>query len=487
MNRLFPRRRWLRLLPSLLMCGLIRTVNVAGAAAPSEEAHPWLFPEPLRSDALFAEGYAAPWLSPSSAWVSADGKRVAFFTREPASAEGISRALVIKDVDKDEVISERTLFTEEESLRYGGALTRLAKSRAQDILTANPQDRWVPLAHQDLSDHEREFFSDACFEKQLHPKRSTLVGSLKITYQEPRVQIWRRGKKLLDRQTPSWRVKQDPCPHASPSWLNRVFGDAIRGVVLLELGFCGVDLCPEPATAFHVLRVPPEQPREATPSDPRPLAAPTGPFVHHETARDVWKSLYVTGFPAISKDGSQVALAEREESESSTPNLRLTIRQAQTPEVLWRHSLLDSGESATAKRAAPQQKRQLDQKVLERIRSANERLRGTEWLFMEEKAVRPVAPERCPVGPQTLKLKEAEMTFQQGHIILKRHDKGEPLKLSVSVGSTENKACNMLQRAFIDAAYANSSENTVILRLSTCVDDECPQRTNVDYVFQLPE
>ena len=195
-------------------------------------------------------------MNAGKAWVSTDGQQVAFVRQEPSSAEGISRTVIIKDVYTDAVVFQKTLFSEEESLQHHDDLEELARSRAHELLAARPQDRWVPLDHEDLSSHEREFFSDACFEKQLHPKRTARLGAVRVTYQEPHLQVWNQDKTVLKRQVLAWRVTQQGCPHASPSWLKRVFVDSTRGVVLLELGFCGTDLCPEPATAFHALRLP---------------------------------------------------------------------------------------------------------------------------------------------------------------------------------------------------------------------------------------
>jgi|GEM_PF-4064860 len=489
MNKPLTARRALRLICTLSTFFLVNAELVVEAAAPSSRPDPWVFSNPLRSEALFAAGYAAPWLNAGSAWVSTDGKQVAFFTREPSSAEGISRTLVVKDVDTDTVVFTKTLFSEEESRKHGTALERLARSRAQEVLAARPQDRWVPLAHQDLSSHEREFFSDACFEKQLHPKRSATLETLKVTYQEPRVQFWRRGKKVLDRKVPSWRFQREQCPHASPSWLNRVFSSHVHGVVLLELGFCGTDLCPEPATVFHTLRIPGEKPRTAEPSKPQATEPPRTPSAHYETAGEVRQTLYVTGFPAIAVDHSQVALAEvLADGERGDPNLLITIRRPQTNEVLWKHALLEAGENASVKKAAPPLRQELDQKVLERIHVANERLRGTRWLPLEEKAIQPVVLGQCPVEAQTLRLGGREMTFHQGHLTLKRDGTSPPVAMSVpALDSSANETCDTLRRTFIDAAYTDLSQKTLVLRLATCVDDACPKQVGGYHIIQLPE
>ncbi|MFY0582805.1 hypothetical protein ACN28S_58645 [Cystobacter fuscus] len=481
-------RQALRFLCTLSAFALVPGGLAADAVEPSSRPRPWVFSDPLRSEALFASGYAAPWLSAESAWVSSDGKRVAFFTREPSSAEGISRTLVVKDVDTDAVVFEKTLFSEEESLQHGIALERLARSRAREALAALPRNQWAPLAHLDLSSHEREFFSDACFEKQLHPKRSAALEALKVTYQEPRVQIWRRGKSVLDRKFPSWRLKQEQCPHASPSWLNRVFSSQLQGVVLLELGFCGSDLCSEPATTFHALRIPSGK-RQAA-GNAQVTEALQVPSVHYETEGDVWRTLYVTGFPAISADNSQVLLAEvLPDGEHGAPNLLLTIRRPQTNEVLWRYSLLEAEESASVRKAAPPLREALDQKVMERIRVANEQLRGTQWVPLVEQAIQPVVLGHCPVDTvQTLRLGGMEMTFHQGRIILKRDGEDPPVERSVpALDSSEKGTCATARSTFLDTAYVAPNQKTVVLRLATCVDDSCPKQGGGYFILQLPE
>lgn len=448
---------------------------------------PWIFPDPLRSDALFASGYAAPWFSTASAWVSSDGTHVAFFVREPSSAEGISRTLVIKEVDTDTAVFEKTLFSEEESLQQGAALDRLARSRAREALAAWPRGQWVPLAQQDLSSHEREFFSDACYQKQLHPKRTAALESLKITYQEPRIQVWRRGKKLLDRRTPDWKLKQDSCPHASPSWLNRAFTSTTQGVVLLELGFCGMDLCPEPSTAFHTLRI---SPATKVPLEAQMPTTPGDPAVRYETEGDAWRTLYVTGLPASTEDGEFVALAEtRPDGERGEPNLRLSVRRARTNEEQWTKTLLDAAESASARKAAPTQRQELHQTVLERIRQANDYLRGQHWVPLVEHSLQPIFQGSCPVeARQTFRVDALAGSFQQGQLTFKR---GETAFSSEHIPSDwrpagSDAACTTEMRTFIDAVYETPRQDTVLLRLSSCTDATCPNPLRGYHLFQTP-
>lgn len=453
----------------LLLCPGLATAE----EAPRPE--PWLFTHPLRAEALFASGYAAPWLSATSAWVSRDGKRVAFFTHEPASAEGISRTLVVKEVDTDAVVFEKALFSEQESLQWGSALTRLARARAAEALTSLAADPWLPMTHQELPAHEREFFSDACFEKQLHPRRSVSVDELRITYQEPRTQVWRRGKKVLDRRAPSWRVHQERSPHASPSWLNRVFVHRESGVVLLELAFCGVDLHPEPAPVLHALRIPGGKPRTEPP--PMPPTIPGPPTVHYETGEDITRTLYVTGFPALHEFSSRVVIAEvLPDGERGAPNLHLALL-APHNEVLWRLTLLDAEESASVAKAPPARRQELDKTVLERIRLANARLQGVEWEPLEERLASPIARERCPLeSDQAVNSDDLHLTFHQGEVIWTRGGSRYILEVTLPASASPASAsCGTERRTFLDTVYANPRQTTVVLHLGTCVDDRCPE------------
>jgi hypothetical protein len=490
-----PMHRW-KLGLACVLAGLLLTSNslsaeaaaTPAAAAPSGEAPlqpaPWVFSHPLRADVLFAAGYSAPWLNVQSAWVSSDGKRVAFFTRESSAAENISRTLLVKDVDTDAVVFEKVLFSEEESLQHSGSnLERLARARAREALSQLEQYQWKPLVHYELPSHEREFFSDYCFEKQLRPKRSVSLGDLKITYQEPRVQLWRRGKKVLDRRVSSWRVRQKGCTQASPSWLNRVFASREQGVVLLELGFCGMDLCSEPPAAFHALRIPSDKPRVES----APLSRAGVPSLGYETEGSVARTLYVTGLPAISEDGSLIALAEVfTDGQRGDPNLLLTVRRPQTNEIVGRFPVLEPGEVSAVKKSRPQSQ-ELDRKVLERIRQANDYLGQTQWKPLVEQPIQPMVTGSCQQGPtQKLHLPELELTFSQGHLVLKQGAGGPPIDLTLpGKGSTAVPACLAASRSFIDAVYVDEPRRVVLLRLTTCSDEACPEQDGWYHAVEL--
>jgi hypothetical protein len=462
------------------------------AAAISGEAPPrpasWVFSHPLKADALFAAGYAAPWMSAQGAWLSSDGKSVAFFTREPSSAEGLSRTLLVKNVDTDAVVFEKVLFSEEESLQHGGPdLERLARARVGEALARLEQYQWKPLVRHELPSHEREFFSDYCFEKQLRPNRSVSLGDLKIAYQEPRVRIWRRGKKVLDRRVSSWRVRQEGCKQASPSWLNGVFVNREQGVVLFELGFCGVDLCSEPPAAFHVLRIPGDKPRAGSPAPGQVETPARVPFIGYETESAVSQTLYVTGLPATSEDGSLVLLGEvLADGERGDPNLLLMVRRSQSNEVIWRFPVLEPGEVSAVKKSLPLSQ-ELDRKVLERLRQVKDYLGGTQWVPLVEQPVQPVVTESCQQGPaQKLRLPELEVTFRQGHLVLNPGGGRPSIDMNLpGDGSPAEAACKAASRTFIDAAYVDQPRGVILLRLTTCGDESCPEQDGWYHAIKL--
>jgi hypothetical protein len=461
---------------SCLVCALVALFPAAAADEPNEAQPlpvPLVFPEPLQTRAVLAAGYGEPARLASGAWISSDGKSVAFFTQQSSARELSARSLVVKDVDSNAVIYEKVLFAEEESAELSGPdLERLVRARAWEARSYLRQSKWKPLPYQELPHSETEFMSDACFSKQLRPKRTMSVGDLKISYQEPRVQIWRRGKRVLDRRFPSWRVKWEFCEKANPSWLQGAFVSHEQGVVLLELNFCGVDLCPEPPLAFHVLRLPRTTPRAEVPPTGQVATLPTAPFVGYEQEGYVKQSLYALNFPAISEDGTLVALAEVSEGgKRREPNLLLTVRRVQTQELVWKLPVLES-------------RQQEEAEVLRRIHEANAWLGKTSWVPLEEQPLQPMVTASCQEAPaQELKLPALDLTFHQGHLVLKRGEGTAPLELSLA--SPAGEACQAASRTFLDAVYVDRPRGVALLRLSTCHSESCPRQDTWYHALSL--
>jgi hypothetical protein len=481
-----PHRKRPGLACALAVVLLLASSSSAAKAASPKAAVPRPAPvtpaSPVRNDVLFAAGFDAPWWLPRYAWISSDGKNVAFFTREASDDESISRTLVVKDVDTDAVVFEKLFFStgeSEESLQRGiRELVHLARTRTWETLPYMDQHQWMPLTRHELPESETEFLSDYCFMSQMRPKRSVSAGDLKISYQEPRVQIARRGRKVLDRRFPDWRVRQELCEHPNPSWLKSVFVSREHGVVLLELGFCGMDLCSEPAEVFHALRIPKDKPRGAGNPPVQAGAQARVPLIGYKTEGAARKSLYATGLPAVSQDGTSVALAEAFANEHGDPNLLLTVRRPRTQELVWSFPVLAPGE-VSATRGSPPREQELEGKLLERIRQANEHLGKTPWVPLAEQPIHPLVTEHCQQAPlQKLRLPELELTFNQGHLVIVKQGEDAPfvdLKLARE-GAREEEPCQASSRLFLDAAYADVARGVILLRLTECGDEVCEER-----------
>jgi len=448
---------------------------VPGEAPPPPT--PVVVPTLLQSRVLWAGGYGELTRPGRGAWVSSDGKSVAFLTRESRESEEAARALVVKDVDTNAIRFQQLLYSEEESAqRSRPELERLGRSRAWEALASLGQREWKPLPYQENPRSENEFTSDGCYSAQLRPKRSVSLEGVKITYQEPQVRIWNRGKKVLDRRFASWRVREKHCEGGNPSWLQGAFVSREHGVVLLELDFCGADSCGEPPAAFHVLRIPKDKPRTGGMSPGQEGVSSQGPLVGYEKASYVSHHLYAAGFPAISEDGALVALAEVS-AEGEDPNLLLTVRRPQTREVVWRLPVLEPGEVSAATGTLAKVEA-LDKKAIERIRQANAYLGQTKWVPLKEQPIHPMVTESCQQAPtQTLQLPGLELTFQQGHLVLEQGGGSAPIDLKlVREGSTAEAACTAPGRTFLDAAYVDQPRGVVLLRLTTCGDENCPEQ-----------
>jgi hypothetical protein len=465
-----------------LICSLAWAAPAKAATQPEEEAlpppAPRAFSTPLPSHVLWASGVGNSTSLTHGAWVSSDGKRVAFFTREPSSAAGTTRTLVVKDVDTDAIVFEKELFSEEESLeRSGPDLERLFRVRAREARASLEPREWKPLRYHALPHYDHEFMSEACYARQIRPKRSLSAEGLKLSYQAPRVQLWSRGRKVVDRRVPSWRVHQQGCEQASPAWLSGAFIGREEGVVLLELNFCGSHACSEPPAAFHVLRIP-KAPRAGGASPGGAMMLAGFPSVQYEKAPYVSNHLYALGFPAVSEDGALVALAESfPDGARKDANLLLTVRRAGTGELVWSLPVLEAGEVSAVKGTLAQVE-ELDRKILGRLRQANASLAQTKWVPLEEQPLQPVVTESCQRAPvQTLKRPGLELSFHQGLLHLEQgHGKG-PLTLKLArEDSTAEDPCTAPSRTFLDAAYLDEPRGVLLLRLSTCADESCPER-----------
>jgi hypothetical protein len=466
----YPPHWSLGLVCTLALASLVSSPSSATeASAPPPPPTPLILSEPLQTDVLYASGYGTPWGFAHGAWLSADGKSVAFLVPQSPAGEGTARTLVVKDVDTDAIIYEKVLYSEEEQLQMRGTdLERLARARAWEARTWLRQRQWKPLLYQELP--STDFSSDGCFEQQLRPRRSVTAGELKITYQEPRVQLSRRGKQVVDRRFPSWKVRKEWCERPNPSWLKGVFISQEHGVVLLELGFCGVDGCIEPPPAFHVLRLPSDKRRTGGAQPAQVSTPPRVPAVGYESKGSASRTLYALGLPAVSEDGALVAVGEvSADGECRDPNLLLTVRRADTNEIIWKLPVLEPGEVSSAQ-GSPLRLRELEGKVLERIRQANAYLGRTRWVALAEQPLEPMVAERCEQVPaQELKLTGLTLTFNQGRMVLQAQGGAPPVELQLTRGSKMAQVdCGKASKIFIEAIYVEQARGVLLLRLATC-------------------
>jgi hypothetical protein len=86
--------------------------------------------------------------------------------------------------------------------------------------------------------------------------------------------------------------------------------------------------------------------------------------------------------------------------------------------------------------------------------------------------------ESCQQGAtQKLQLPEWELTFSQGQLVLKQGAGSPPISLNLpGKGSTAVAACQAPSRSFIDAVYVDDPRRVVLLRLTACSDEACPEQ-----------
>jgi len=124
--------------------------------------------------------------------------------------------------------------------------------------------------------------------------------------------------------------------------------------------------------------------------------------------------------------------------------------------------------------------------VMERIRQANTYLSQTKWVPLKEQPIQPMVTESCQQAPsQTLKLPGLELTFNQGRL-LKQDGSSPPIDLKLTrEGSTTEAACTAPSRTFLDAAYVDQPRGIVLLRLTTCKDENCPEQDGWYHALSL--
>ena len=86
------------------------------------------------------------------------------------------------------------------------------------------------------------------------------VGPLVVIFDEPRLRVSRDGRALLDQDMPAWSApiqgqgEGDTC--RNPAYLDGVWADVGRGVLLLKIGYSGFGACWAPPSTYHVVKLP---------------------------------------------------------------------------------------------------------------------------------------------------------------------------------------------------------------------------------------
>jgi len=448
------------------------TEPTASAEAPPRPA---VSPAPAAAELLFASGFKTLRFHATGAWSTLDGARIAFFTSEPPGMDERSSTLVIKDTKTDAQVWRKVIFSGEESERLSPRdLERLARTRLIAAGAELPWKSWFPMEGSPLP--EPDFASDQCYIDKSQPSRTTTVSSdLKVTYQEPRLRVEREGTVLLDLRRPAWRARNASCNTFNPTWLQSVYVDRSRKAMLVGLGHCGVDACPEPAQAFHAVPLPGKAP--SPPQETRTDGERDRPRVGWESEDDPPRSLYVQGVPAVSGDGASVLLGWVEEDGTRRdPNLQLERRGVDDNKPVWTAALLRPGELFSTRRSR-EKVEALEAQVRERVAAAEAELAGSGWRSLKPLNPTPAVGAKCVAPPrQTVSFRELTVTLERGLLTLRRAKEANALSRTElsSVLPGEPQECKSKPSLFLETAYVDPESKVLLLRLGSCESPECP-------------
>ncbi|AKJ02981.1 hypothetical protein ATI61_113168 [Archangium gephyra] len=475
--------------------GVVTAVLLAGSpgtapATPSEPSRvqptPISTTTPAATDVLFASTFASSRFHATGAWLSSDGKRVAFFMEASPAVESNSSTLLIKDVKTDAVLWQKPLFTLDESRNLQQpALDRLVRARLIEARAKLPTPQWIPLERGTLP--APEFFSDACFEAKSAPPRTVDVSGLTVTYEEPLLRVERAGKRLVELRRPAWRAFNKSCATYNPTWLQSLYMDQAQRVLLVGLGHCGADACPEPPQQFHAISLP----GNAGSPQPGPRASAAGEQVRvgFESSEDPPRSLYAQGVPAVSEDGSRVLVGWVEaDDERHDANLQLEARQVEGNTPVWTAALLRAGELASST-GDMDKVRELEQQVETRIVAANTELARGKWKTLKAFNPTPLVGAECSTpSRQTVSLPGVSLSLEKGTLTLRSSKKGPPVThpLPASSPSGTSESCGNGAGTFLETVYADVERKVLLLRLGACERPECPAPTTRFHALRLP-
>jgi hypothetical protein len=460
---------------ALLLASTPEAAASAESSSPAEApSRPAVSPTPTSADVLFASGFKALQFHALGAWSTQDGTRIAFFAPGPPGLDERASTLVVKDTKTDATVWRKVIFSGDESERLSRRdLERLARTRLVAAGAQLPGKSWLPMDGGALP--EPDFASDQCYIDKAQPSRTTDASGLKITYQEPRLRVEREGAVLLDLRRPAWRARNESCNAFNPTWLQRVYVDRSRRSLLVGLGHCGVDACPEPAPAFHAVALPGKAP--SPPKETRTGTEQDRPRVGWESEDSVARSLYAQGVPAVSGDAASVLLGWVEEDGTRRdPNLQLELRGVDDNKPVWTAALLRPGEVFSTRRNR-EKVELLESQVRERVTAAETELAARSWRALKPLSPAPAVGAVCVAPPrQSLSFRELTATLERGRLTVRRAKTPAPVLQtelsSLLVGASPK--CLSKPGLFLEMAYIDPESKVLVLRLGSCESSECP-------------
>lgn len=204
-----------------------------------------------------ANGDGGPrFASPNLPAVSRDGKRVAIAQRLEDGARGTpNQTLWIKDADTDEVLTEMVVLGVKEhndlvgSADEAAALAALIEKRLAKANALLATETWTP------------FTAGAAPSGEWNAPRRVDFGGITVVYEQPALTVTENGVTIHDADYPAWlsrpyKVMDDEIECENPALLRAVYLSREQRVLVVRIGYYGTDMCWEPDSQFHVVRLP---------------------------------------------------------------------------------------------------------------------------------------------------------------------------------------------------------------------------------------
>jgi ankyrin repeat protein len=419
------------------------------------------------------------------AWLSSDGSKVAFFIGTfPIPGVGIDNpSLVVKDASTDAVVWQKPILTFDENLypQSPTQLQRLARTRMIEAGNEIPWKEWIRMDGVVLPEGG---IPTCSMNRPI--RRTTNFKGLRITYQEPVLEIERGMKRLIKIRRTPWRPDNKDCEYANPAWLYNVYLDQSEQVMLIGLAYCGNDTCPELPLDLHVVQLPVNN-KVRSQTRIHSTIESVQVRVGFESEKDPLRSLYVQGMPAISQDGTRVLLGYVEEDDKSRyGNLKIESRQVNGNKPLWTASLLEREEVSSI--SSQQEGLALSQRVKMRIVESNAKLAQDRWTTMKAMISDKTVGADCVVPEnQTISLSDLAVSLRRGRLTLKKSTSGSVLSETnlSSLLQDEPTSCNSIERMFIDTAYLDPELRALVLRLGFCETPGCPEPEEKFFALRL--